>query len=99
MDFLAHRRDPGKLKVGVVLQFSELRNRFFRDGVDNTAAIFFNVDARARPLRTGSNLVSLDTHHVVEGLQGDAAGLSWGDEAGRTSQEGSRTCFRCQPLW
>ena len=68
MDFLAHRRDPGNLKVGVVLQFSVLRNRFFRDGVDDTAPIFFDVDAWACPLQTGSNLVSLDMHHVVEGL-------------------------------
>ena len=50
MDLLAHHGDPGKLKVGVVLQISILRNRFFHDGVDDTAAIFFDVDAWARPL-------------------------------------------------
>ena len=50
MDLLAHHGDPGKLKVGVVLQFYVLRYCFFRDGVDDTAAIFFNVDAWARLL-------------------------------------------------
>ena len=50
MDLLAHRRDPGKSKAGVVLQFFVLRNRFFRDGVDDTAAIFFDVYDWLRPL-------------------------------------------------
>jgi hypothetical protein len=43
MDFFAHGRDPDILKVGVVLQFVVLHNRFFCDGVDDAAAIFFNV--------------------------------------------------------
>ena len=50
MGLFAHCRDPEILKVGVVLQFFVLRNRFFRDGVDDAAAIFFDVYDWLRPL-------------------------------------------------
>ncbi len=79
MELFAHCRDPEIFSGRVVLQFFVLRNRFFHDGVDNAAAIFFNVDNGARPVRTGSNLECFEMHNVVNGLQGDAAWSSWGD--------------------
>ena len=45
--------------------------------MDNTEAVFFDVDFWSHPLHTGSNFEGFELHDVVHGLDGDVTRPVW----------------------
>ena len=43
MEFFAHGRDPQVFEGGIVLEFPILCDGLFRDGMDNTKTVVFNI--------------------------------------------------------
>ena len=81
MELFAHRWNPEVLQVRIMLQIFILCNCLFGNGMDNTKAVFFNVDDGSHPLRAGRNLAGLKANDVVNGLDGYNDGQASGDDA------------------
>jgi hypothetical protein len=71
MDFFAKCWYPEIFEVGIMLQFLVLRDPLLGNGMDNTKAVFFNVNDGPGPLRLGCLFEGFESHDVMHSLDGN----------------------------
>ncbi len=91
MDLFAHCWDPEMFEVRIMLQFL-LCYGLLGDGMDNSAAVLFDVNDGPSPLRIGGYLNGLKSHYVIHCLDEDVAGQMYVDDTVGASR-------RCRQLW